>query len=589
MADNNNSERWQRQHLSRRAALRAAILGATIPGALYLAKAAGSADAADDNIYIPGAPNFLELGHGWPGKEANAGKITYRQWSDALDIVGAGTTPGYRKVKIWDDLYVQGLLNLRAYIVDPEVPRAWTAFLYAKDVNGQSKPFWKDATGTAQPLVARSATLLVAASNASPQSRLGADFVCDGIADEVEIQAAIDALPSQGGRVLLSEGTFNIAAMISITRDNCLLEGQGMGDHREGYADGITVLSVADSIPDTPDPDHPGGVAIRVEQPSTYGYVEISKIKFYYTRPAASGIWVHNSKNVWLSDLLFTHTMMGFEFYECSSCTARNVWIRAYGTGPRHYGAFVRLTGDSTLDDVHVEGSDAGKAGICLEHSVGNRLSRCWAATSDIGIELNDSHTVSIDDCWADYNEGAGLLVHAGSHRVRVSGGSFYNNGRNAALAASLRAGIYIDDSNDIVVTGAYLGSWHWAGSPTQQYGVYETGTADYNSIAHCNVRGNVTAGILLSGANSKAQNNIGHVTENSGTAPIASGSTYFDVAHGLSVTPNAKDISVTPTNSLGNASKFWISNVGASTFRINVNTYPGSATATFAWRAEML
>jgi len=229
MTSRNDSQGLWKRYVSRRAALRAGILGAAIPGILYVAKSAASADAADGDIYIPGAPNFLELGYGWPGKDANAGKISYRKWSDGLDIVGAGTTSGHRKVKIWDDLYVPGLLNLRAYPADPAVAPTWTAFLYAKSVNGQTtKPFWKDATGTAQPLVSRSATLVVAASNASPRSKLGADYVCDGTADEVEINAAIAALPAGGGKVVLSEGTFTLAARINFPAiDNIVLEGAG--------------------------------------------------------------------------------------------------------------------------------------------------------------------------------------------------------------------------------------------------------------------------------------------------------------------------------------------------------------------------
>lgn len=48
----------------------------------------------------------------------------------------------------------------------------------------------------------------VAASNASDLSKSRAQFVCDGVDDHVEIQAAIDLLGESGGRVLLSEGTF---------------------------------------------------------------------------------------------------------------------------------------------------------------------------------------------------------------------------------------------------------------------------------------------------------------------------------------------------------------------------------------------
>lgn len=76
----------------------------------------------------------------------------------------------------------------------------------------------------------RGATMIVAASNSD--DLLHADFVCDGVADEVEIQDAIDALPATGGRVLLLDGTYNItvAALsnsITINKPNVTLQGQG--------------------------------------------------------------------------------------------------------------------------------------------------------------------------------------------------------------------------------------------------------------------------------------------------------------------------------------------------------------------------
>jgi hypothetical protein len=69
-------------------------------------------------------------------------------------------------------------------------------------------------------------SITVAASDASNSSKGKADYVCDGTADDVEINAAIDALPSGGGKVLLSEGTFNITSQI-IMYDDQTLEGMG--------------------------------------------------------------------------------------------------------------------------------------------------------------------------------------------------------------------------------------------------------------------------------------------------------------------------------------------------------------------------
>ena len=54
-----------------------------------------------------------------------------------------------------------------------------------------------------------------------------ADFVCDGRNDQVAINTAILALPSNGGKVILLEGTYNITAAININKPNVSIEGMG--------------------------------------------------------------------------------------------------------------------------------------------------------------------------------------------------------------------------------------------------------------------------------------------------------------------------------------------------------------------------
>jgi hypothetical protein len=80
-------------------------------------------------------------------------------------------------------------------------------------------------------------------------------------------------------------------------------------------------------------------------------------------------------------------------------------------------------------------------------------------------------------------------------------------------------------------------------------------------------------------------RNNRGFVTENNGTATVASGTTSIAVTHGLTnQTPALDDIQVTPTNNLGSAALFWISAPTSTQFTINVDVDPGATTATFAW-----
>jgi len=72
----------------------------------------------------------------------------------------------------------------------------------------------------------RTATYVVAASNS--EHRYDVDFKCDGVADDVTIEAAIAALPATGGRVLLLDGQYNITGDIHMTAlSNITLEGQG--------------------------------------------------------------------------------------------------------------------------------------------------------------------------------------------------------------------------------------------------------------------------------------------------------------------------------------------------------------------------
>lgn len=70
------------------------------------------------------------------------------------------------------------------------------------------------------------ATLVVAASDSLHKER--ADYVCDGVDDQVEIQVAIDTLPAGGGKIVLMEGIYDISEALS-AKSNLVIEGNGMG------------------------------------------------------------------------------------------------------------------------------------------------------------------------------------------------------------------------------------------------------------------------------------------------------------------------------------------------------------------------
>ena len=53
------------------------------------------------------------------------------------------------------------------------------------------------------------------------------DYLCDGTADQTEINAAITALPATGGEIVILDGTYNITAKIDVTKDNVSIRGNG--------------------------------------------------------------------------------------------------------------------------------------------------------------------------------------------------------------------------------------------------------------------------------------------------------------------------------------------------------------------------
>lgn len=77
----------------------------------------------------------------------------------------------------------------------------------------------------------------------------------------------------------------------------------------------------------------------------------------------------------------------------------------------------------------------------------------------------------------------------------------------------------------------------------------------------------------------------IGTNDTTSGVAQIATNQLKVTVTHGLDRTPESRDFILTPTNNLGNAGKWWLSNINSNTFDINVDVLPATTVATFAYR----
>lgn len=87
-----------------------------------------------------------------------------------------------------------------------------------------------------QKKIVRAAVTKVVGTTKSQHTVYDCDYLCDGTADQTEIQAAINALPASGGKVVLLEGTYNTSGSININKPNVSIEGMGHDSTRISYS-----------------------------------------------------------------------------------------------------------------------------------------------------------------------------------------------------------------------------------------------------------------------------------------------------------------------------------------------------------------
>lgn len=87
----------------------------------------------------------------------------------------------------------------------------------------------KNAIGAIPPASDKKSARFVIGNTGAGWTTSDCDYLCDGANDEVEIQAAINALPTTGGEIILLDGNYSIAANIQVDRVRTHIRGNGNG------------------------------------------------------------------------------------------------------------------------------------------------------------------------------------------------------------------------------------------------------------------------------------------------------------------------------------------------------------------------
>jgi parallel beta-helix repeat protein len=446
---------------------------------------------------------------------------------------------------------------------------------------------------------------------------------CDGTADNVEIQAAIDALTA-GGKVILSEGTFYINDVITL-KSSLVLEGTSAANDGTKlllganvtknvlYATGKSAIRIANLLIDGNKTNNPSGGNDQLQN-GIYLYgctdcriqnVNVQHCRYLgifldggstknslincYVGDCFDGICVYN-RNSLQSDrnlIAFNHSVDNqYQGITIDGCHY-NVIVGNICRGNGEHGILLFQVLNAATHNSLIGNQCLNNTlnGICLVKGQFNTLigNTCWG-NGDSGIFLqtdgiagSESNTLVSNQC--NYNGKQGIILNGSSNNV------FSGNhcSHNSTLAANTYSGVLLTNSGYNTIASHRI-----FGVGEQKYGIEESGTSDYNIIQGNKLEGNATGGALILGTNTKIRNNTGYATENSGTATFSgNGSTVaFSFAHGLATTPTHVKISAKSDDAAGD----WKWSADATNVTITFMTAPASGTnnVVFSWEAQV-
>lgn len=359
--------------------------------------------------------------------------------------------------------------------------------------------------GVIEGVLGRSATLTVAASDSLAVGISQADYACSGAADDVEINAALNALPANGGRVVLLEGTYTLADPIVIPSSNITLEGQGVSSFING-----------DGLADT-------------EHAIVISSMEAVWIRYLSVQTENGG--GKDSSCILIEDASHDFVVTGVVFVESDSDAIRvggtSIWGGTISgcsiVDADNHGVHVDSGGGSSTRYIQVSsnliervGGDGIHFGTTGSHDyiqiVDNVLqntdgSAIWVGDLNGGvINSNNMHAIGgygiyLENVnWTVVNDNSTFnTVEAGIYLSSCDSNNVVGNNIDSTLSADTEDGIYVSGHSNIISSNYII--------DTERSGVYIVG--DRNIISGNMIRETHLSGIDIRGSENSIEGNV--------------------------------------------------------------------------------
>lgn len=359
----------------------------------------------------------------------------------------------------------------------------------------------------------------------------------DGTTDDTAaIQAAINAVPSTGGTVLLPAGTYRVTSMLTIDTDNTVLSGVGAASvlQAPNTALGINIIQIGNGsttraqcgvrdLRITATAQKTGGVGIHLTKCFKIRLQNLHIEKQYRS------LQFSNTTEVWLSAsdirdtkehglLISNDVMSGFDWY-ITDCVFDNPDVTNVGSGihwdggetlvvsgvdllrfntglyinptngrESRFGFLTNAIMDTSIDNnVHISNNGTG-------NTVGLTFTNCWSGTAG-------NYGVLIDRPGGGLVQGVrwlgGKIFHNGLAGFRLAGGQDVHISDcdiigNSQTVSGSRHGVEVAANvSEFSVKGCRIGGGYGQGN-TQGYAIHlDNGSSDYYILMGNDCHGN--------------------------------------------------------------------------------------------------
>lgn len=210
------------------------------------------------------------------------------------------------------------------------------------------------------------------------------------------------------------------------------------------------------------------------------------------------------------------------------------------------------------------------------------KFTNCYFRQGSHGIKFNTTSTVSkvqFSNCTFGEAKNSGVYCNNSNSKAVTFTNCIFTD--NNSLNTTGQGDMILQGMDyNITACTFYNGG-------ANGYGLYATSTLTYSTFSSLNfVDSSAGTKFKNSGTGNHFGTFSGFIIKSSGSATVASATTSIATSHGLGITPTINQILIIPQGSLNGAVSYWVSNITATQFTINVQTAP-SANVTFTWLAD--